>query len=350
MFSNENDQRICTHKYYIAYIDILGYKDYLKNRPEDSERYLHTILDAVENTKDGIQRFRKAKRAFHIQGEIQIRIFSDNILVCLPVQSGKNEIRRAILFLITVASIQTALVLAHRLIVRGGITIGELFINEDLVFGQGLVEAVALEEENEYPNISISNSFQQHLHTMKQDSNEEYQKLLSIIKKDEQELTHKEQEFLKKNFARIIRKQMNIESIKELIQYYENESHFLNYLYDLSFTHLLPPEVNHFAQKKAAMEPNSLKGIVTSVRNLPFIISTHKDVVEDKVWLYCNYDGIDRSDKKAIATHERVIRKYVWLLRYHNSVCGAKEYPQYLIKHKFECDESFLRLIVILQK
>lgn len=350
MISNKEDQRICTRKYYIAYMDILGYKEYLKNRPEDSERYLHTILDAIENTKGSIQRFRKAKKVFHVQGEIQIKVFSDNIVVCLPVQSERNEIRKAILFLITVASIQTALVLTHRLIVRGGITVGELFINKDLVFGQGLVEAVALEEENEYPCISISSSFQHHLRTMREDVKEAYQKLLSIIKKGGQELTQKEQVFLKKNFAGIVRKQMNNESIKELIIQFENEPPFLNYLYDLSFTHLLSSELNQFAQKKAAMEPNSLKGIVTSVRNLPLIISTHKDVVEDKTWLYCNYDGINRSDKKAIATHERVIRKYVWLLRYHNSVCGTKKYPQYLIKHKFGCDESSLRLIVNLQE
>ena len=135
-----------TQKYYIASMDILGYKDYLKNNPSKSQEYLDTILNAIEKVKVSVSNFENETMSmFQMDGGLRLKIFSDNILLCMPVGDGKDEIRRAIVFLIAVASVQRGMVLQHGLIMRGGITFGDLFINEDIVFGQGLIEAVSLE-------------------------------------------------------------------------------------------------------------------------------------------------------------------------------------------------------------
>lgn len=41
-----------TKKHYVAYMDILGYKDSLKNKPEASELYLETILKCIKRVTE----------------------------------------------------------------------------------------------------------------------------------------------------------------------------------------------------------------------------------------------------------------------------------------------------------
>ena len=99
-----------TKKHYIAYLDILGYKDVLKNNPQEADVFLNKILDAVEKMKKSISYYRDvAKQFFGVEGGLKLRVFSDNILLCLPVKQGKEELKRGIVFLLSVALIQRGL-------------------------------------------------------------------------------------------------------------------------------------------------------------------------------------------------------------------------------------------------
>ena len=148
-------------KHYIAYMDILGYKEYLQNHPENASEYLDTILNAVKRVKQSSVSFTKtANDFFLVNGEIKLKVFSDNIFLCLPVTEDAAEIRRAIAFIIQVASIQRGLTIQHGLLMRGGLTIGDVFINDDIVFGQGLIDAVGMESGTEFPCITVSDELQ----------------------------------------------------------------------------------------------------------------------------------------------------------------------------------------------
>ena len=55
-----------------------------------------------------------------------------------------------------IADIQRGFVTEYGLFVRGGIKKGPLSFNDDYVFGQGLIDVVAMEEGAQFPRIVIS--------------------------------------------------------------------------------------------------------------------------------------------------------------------------------------------------
>ena len=338
-----------TQDYYIAYMDILGYKDYLKQNPESTEKYLHTILDAVEKVKGSVSFFKSsAVSKFKIDCELKLKIFSDNILLCMQIGEREDEIRRAILFTLSVAAIQRGLVLQHSLIVRGGITIGKLFINNDMVFGQGLMDAVDLENKTEYPCISVSDETQKFLSGLLHDVTDQYKKVKEILQKDKRKelLTTEENKYLTENIGQVVKEVYYSNTLRELVRHYDKETAFINYLFDLSFSTLFGYEFEECIVKIAKKEPEKYSGLVETRDDYYATMLNHKKVVMYKVKDNCNFNGVDKTDQIAVSQREKIIRKYVWLLRYHNSICEEHKFRQGMFAHKYGCDMNFLRLIV----
>ena len=71
-------------EYYIAYFDLLGYKEFFHNYPGKVEDFLQIIHDAISNTKDYIQGIESSLIGGEL-GKLSIRtkVFSDNVLLCL---------------------------------------------------------------------------------------------------------------------------------------------------------------------------------------------------------------------------------------------------------------------------
>jgi len=55
---------------------------------------------------------------------------------------------------------------------------------------------------------------------------------------------------------------------------------------------------------------------------------------------------VDKTDIKQVNLKEKVIRKYIWMLRFHNSICEGLGLKQLLLPHQYGCDMNNLRLIV----
>ena len=337
-----------TTKHYIAYLDILGYKDFLKNKPEQSEQYLQTILDAVEKVKHNVSAFQNTTNMFHINGELKLKIFSDNIVLCLPVGEGSDEVRRAIVFLLEVASIQRGLIIEHGLLVRGGIATGDLFINEDMVFGQGLIDAVDLEAQAEFPCIVASEETQQSLFRLLHSVKNEYQRVKEIAQKEKRQepLTKEEKQFLSEHLAEVALALYHTRSLGELLKRFDKETVFLNYLFDMSFSNLFGTGFAEYLNQAAAKDPKKYESIVGTVENYPAILLAHREMVIQRVQDYCHYRDVDKTDQTAVLQREKVIRKYVWLLRYHISMCRQRKFEPGLFSFKFNCDKNVLRQIV----
>lgn len=124
----------------VAYLDILGTTRRIKDRTHADEtlNILHNLYTLETST---------AKVIFEQESHIAFRIFSDNIVIALPLSDSIEESRRAIaLFLRTVSNIQSACVGdSVGWLLRGGITIGYAYIDEVMVWGEALVEAYNLE-------------------------------------------------------------------------------------------------------------------------------------------------------------------------------------------------------------
>lgn len=146
-------------EYYIAYFDILGYQQFFYESPEKAPEFLNTIHSVISNTKQYLQSVNGSLLASqYVKLHIQSKIFSDNILLCIEV--GENpliEQPRILSFMSIIAEIQRRFIIQYGLFLRGGLTKGKMSINDDYIFGEGLIEVVNMEESTVHPRIAVSN-------------------------------------------------------------------------------------------------------------------------------------------------------------------------------------------------
>ena len=132
-------------EYYIAYFDILGYKEFFRQHPDKVPELLNSIHNAIQRTKEHISILRQSPLLGEFaQIDIRERLFSDNILLCMETSDDRLEPVRSLAFIKAVSDIQRGFVLDYGLFVRGGIVKGQLSFNDDYVFGQGVIDAVSM--------------------------------------------------------------------------------------------------------------------------------------------------------------------------------------------------------------
>lgn len=142
-----------TTEYLIAYLDLLGVKnnikedlfdDYLNLLDKIYEESIHYIKTIVKNTE---------------LRDIKIKIFSDNIIFAYPLENNqaKNINNLIVPFIILITAFQYHC-LKYGEILRGGITIDKLYIDDKFVYGNGLLNAYYIEDNIAiYPRIIIDN-------------------------------------------------------------------------------------------------------------------------------------------------------------------------------------------------
>ena len=128
-------------KHLVAFVDVLGTKEELKT---NANELLFTLHQHFKNEIDSIafaNEFSKSENN-------KIKIFSDNIVIandCSDYDNRKllSEFHNIIL---EIAWFQRAL-LQNGFLSRGGITYGDLFLDDVFIMGDALVEAYTLENE-----------------------------------------------------------------------------------------------------------------------------------------------------------------------------------------------------------
>ena len=153
-------------RHVVSFLDILGYKDIVKDERK-MDGLLDAMLDAVKTASDAAERLIEKNKANYGEGNTKIdtlkhRAFSDNIVIsCELYEEPKDEFEHRVngvaigTVLMIQAHIQTRLLIEHGLLSRGGATIGDYYIDENFVFGSGLVDAFELENNAEYPRILV---------------------------------------------------------------------------------------------------------------------------------------------------------------------------------------------------
>jgi len=135
-------------------MDILGYKEQIKKSSKNVDTYLKTIKNAVNDVKVSTI----GEPLFNMPSP-KVRIFSDNILIYVPVPHGMKygtlvQIDR----IITIAGIiKMTFMISHNLLVRGSLVMDKFYADDDLIFGPAIVKAYDLEQEAKYPRIVVSN-------------------------------------------------------------------------------------------------------------------------------------------------------------------------------------------------
>ena len=131
---------------FVAFIDILGAKELMCGNPKDALNIVHNAYDDAINM---ILRIYSTGNRY-----VKTKIFSDNIVISVQYTKD-NEKYRLFILLILCAYFQERL-LAYNILMRGGISRGDFFIDNTMVWGEALVKAYQIESQIAiYPRIVI---------------------------------------------------------------------------------------------------------------------------------------------------------------------------------------------------
>ena len=133
----------------VAFIDILGFKAII------DETELPNNQDKINNIKEAFDLIGDLLKQHYHPDQIQqvkYSTFSDCIVFSFPVRQTNN----LFFSLIPLIWLQAILVWQHNILLRGALTIGEIYHDENMVFGPAMVEAYELESKvAEFPRIIL---------------------------------------------------------------------------------------------------------------------------------------------------------------------------------------------------
>ena len=160
-----------TSQHIVAYLDILGIAARMKEGYERQKLAMNKLHNLYTFSMDISKEI-----AMEGYSDIQFKIFSDNIIIVkkLSEQSDKRLLDiRALLY--CVSNFQCLAVKdSVGWLVRGGITIGDLFVDETMVWGEALLKAYDLESNSAiYPRILMDSNL-----LLQMDSDEELTKFV----------------------------------------------------------------------------------------------------------------------------------------------------------------------------
>ena len=153
-----------TEKYFIVYLDLLGSKNRIMG--EESEKWLNVINElystALKYQKNLLNDVYTSEKSY-------VKIFSDNIILAVKVPEDPASYSNALYFLSYFTSyFQTHALTDHKWLVRGCLTAGDLYINENeipvddqitkssMIWGEALVRAYECESNLAiYPRVII---------------------------------------------------------------------------------------------------------------------------------------------------------------------------------------------------
>jgi len=344
----ENGQVAPIKEYYIAYFDLLGYKNFFETNPEKAGEFLNTIHKAIQNTKAHIQEVHSSPIVGGVgQVSIQTKIFSDNILLCLERSSTPMEYLRFLTFIAIVADIQRNFILQYDLFLRGGITIGTLSFNDDFIFGQGLIDAVALEETAKYPRIIIGQTVLDYVLQSHFVKPEDLRKACEIENRAHAGGHISDEEL---SFCNSIVPAVNMEKFylhwrDHLIFKTADNAVVLNYLYCIGVNTMIDQitkeQILEFAK---TISPSDFQRLGNLDMDYKQWMEQHKAHIIHKINKFGKYDDLEISAVKEADVREHILKKYLWVLSFHNYICMAYHFPECMIKSGSTCDIRFMRM------
>ncbi len=148
-------------RHVVAILDLLGASEQICSA--NSERTMSIMLHIFTSAKDYWHSFNSAP---DISSNIKFVTFSDNIAMALKLPNNMDDktMIDAIKNFIIYISVFQGVALFYKLLFRGGIAIGNLYINQrkNFIWGKALVDAHILEEKSAlYPRVVLSHQLSQ---------------------------------------------------------------------------------------------------------------------------------------------------------------------------------------------
>lgn len=135
---------------FVAFLDLLGFSDAVLTK---SPKYIENIFETIKKCKNDIIRDRCAwpNEYDNLSNNTIVYIMSDSVVMAI-----KSDVNGALEFLIKwCKEIQVKLLFNHKMLVRGGISRGLHYQDNEIAFGTGFVRAHIIESSAKTPRIVI---------------------------------------------------------------------------------------------------------------------------------------------------------------------------------------------------
>ncbi len=154
-----NLPKIHTSNYCVAYLDVLGAENYMKG--DLADKFLNDLNSIYFDAINDI-----SFTNYVTQKDIQVKIFSDNILLGIQINENDGLRKDKIEKILNIAGNIFNNALYHGYLLRGAITEGPFYKDDNniFVYGKALIDAVEIEEELAiYPRVVAQKSIQETL-------------------------------------------------------------------------------------------------------------------------------------------------------------------------------------------
>ena len=305
-------------EYYVAYFDVLGYKDAFKKSEDVSAKLIESIESSIDLMKDVVSIVNTPLDNITEEiPKIEYKIFSDNVLICCKESKDTLSTLSLVSFLRLVATIQRVFFERPLLIVRGGITKGPLYLTNDFVGGKALIDAVELESTAVYPRIVVADCILKELDSFKM-QNGLFKSMVDASCQD------------------LLVKDVDDKTILNYIMSYDAWIPFPkngSQIEPVGSFEELEQNIREGRQRKPIYKPEC--------RNEVFVIlKKHKDFVENKV----NEFSQSSNNEKEETNRVKILKKYLWMVSFHNMICDHELYrmSELKINLKSEFNEQTL--------
>lgn len=154
-----NLPKIHTSNYCVAYLDVLGAENYMKG--DLADKFLNDLNSIYFDAINDI-----SFTNYVTQKDIQVKIFSDNILLGIQINENDGLRKDKIEKILNIAGNIFNNALYHGYLLRGAITEGPFYKDDNniFVYGKALIDAVEIEEKLAiYPRVVAQKSIQETL-------------------------------------------------------------------------------------------------------------------------------------------------------------------------------------------
>jgi hypothetical protein len=125
----------------LVYLDIMGFKDLIEESATDSTR-----VDLIIHTLRRMKRQAEIQMPGALKTKTKTQNFSDLIVRATYPQPHQNLIQQISGECWLLAAVQCDLVVSNGVLLRGGMCLNDLYMDDDLVFGPALVTSYQLGE------------------------------------------------------------------------------------------------------------------------------------------------------------------------------------------------------------
>lgn len=161
----DDAEKVAYKKAIVSFIDILGFRGLVTHSRNDPSMVLGVIKKFREfhgdyNHDEIIKGVNLSSDEKKLAANNKAYLFSDCVV---RVQDCPHEGREAV-FLLEVTQLMAAqrALMGEGIFIRGGITYGDIFYNQDTIFGPAMIEAYDLESEKAiFPRLIVGQNFKE---------------------------------------------------------------------------------------------------------------------------------------------------------------------------------------------